>query len=94
MKAIEFYKFIHDNKIEWHWLENLESREQDVIIFPSYSEIQDLGKILSPYHFDDEGIKCIMKQGYFAIWANDILYQDDIELTEIFPQLETLNSKR
>ena len=84
MKAIDFYKFIHENNIEFHWRENNETKESDVIFFPSYWQIKDMAKLLTNADFDDEGIRCQMKHGYFAFWASDILDAHLIELTEIF----------
>ena len=84
MKAIDFYKFINENNIEFHWHENNETKERDVIFFPSYWQIKDMAKLLSNTDFDDEGIRCQMKDGYFAFWASDILDAHGIELTEIF----------
>lgn len=84
MKAIDFYKFINENNIEFHWHENNETKERDVIFFPSYWQIKDMAKLLSKTDFDDEGIRCQMKDGYFAFWASDILDAHGIELTEIF----------
>ena len=84
MKAIDFYKFINGNNIEFHWHENPETKENDVIFFPYYFQIDDLKKLLTASDFDDEGINCVMKDGYFAFWASDILDAHGIELTEIF----------
>ena len=84
MKAIDFYKFIYGNNIEFHWHENPETKENDVIFFLYYFQIDDLKKLLTTSDFDDEGIKCVMKDGYFAFWASDILGAHGIELTEIF----------
>jgi len=84
MKAIEFYKFINENNIEFHWHENPETKERDVIFFPSYYNINDMAKLLSYNDFDDDGITCHMKDGYFGFWASDILDAHGIELSDIF----------
>ena len=84
MKSLDFYKFIQDNSIEYHWHENTKTGQQDVIFFVSFWQIKDMAKILTPTHFDDEGIECVMKDGYFAFWASSILDIYGIELTEIF----------
>jgi len=88
MKAIDFYKFIKENDIEFHWHENNETKERDVIFFASYWQIGDMAKLLSNTDFDDDGIHCQMKDGYFAFWASDILDAHGIELTEIFGEDE------
>ena len=84
MKVIDFYKFIYENKIEYHWHTNDTSKERDVIFFISYSQIDDFANLLTSFDFDDEGIICYMKDGYFAFWAFDILESHGIELNEIF----------
>jgi hypothetical protein len=84
MKAIDFYKFINENNIEFHWHENPETKERDVLFFVNYWQIKDLSKLLTNADFGDEGIRCQMKDGYFDFWASDILYAHLIELTEIF----------
>lgn len=84
MKAFDFYKFIHENDIEYHWQRNTETNKRDVIFFPSYSQIEDMAKLLKSTGLDDNGIHCQMKFGYFAFWASDILNEYGIELTEIF----------
>lgn len=88
MKAIDFYKFIHERKIEFHWTENEETKEDDVIFFPSYHDIEALRKLLTAYDLDEGGIICRMKDGYFAFWASDILEAHGIELIEIFGEPE------
>lgn len=41
-------------------------------------------KTLNIHDFEDEGIKCGMKYGYFYFWAEDILGPNNIDLTKIF----------
>jgi len=84
MKAIDFYKFINDNDIEFHWHTNDETKERDVIFFPYYWQIEYMKELLSATDFDDSGIPCRMMDGYFAFWASDILDGWGIELTEVF----------
>lgn len=84
MTAIEFYKFINDNEIEFHWADNNETNERDVIFFPYFWQIDEMYKIMQPVDFDDDGVKCVMKEKYYAIWASEILSGWDIDLIEIF----------
>lgn len=83
MTAIDFYKFIHENEIEFRWDIN-ENGDRDVIMFPSIHHLEELNKLLSDTDFDDSGIPCRMKDGYFCFWASDILNNYNIELKEIF----------
>lgn len=82
MKAIDFYKFITENEIEYHWHEH--DGKQDVIFFVEYRNIEDFAKILTTFDFDEDGVECHMKDGYFCFWADDILAGHGIELEEIF----------
>ena len=84
MKAIEFYKYIHENNIEYHWTYNIETNERDVLFFPYYWQIEDLSKLLTAVDLDEDGIGCVMKDRYFAFWASDIIEPYDILLTDIF----------
>lgn len=86
MTAIEFYKYIDDNGIEWKWAYNSDTQEKDVLIFPFYFQIEDLRMLMHPSDFDDERIHCVMKYGYFAIWTSDILARYGIELNEVFAE--------
>jgi hypothetical protein len=91
MTTIEFYKFINENSIEFHWHENPETKENDVIFFIYYFQIDELRKLLTTSDFD-EGIKCVMKDGYVAFWASDILDAHDIKLTDIFGRYTEANN--
>jgi hypothetical protein len=82
MTAIQLYKFINDNDVEFRWQKN--NGEIDVMIFPNVSQIEDFFNILSPSVFDDGGIDCTMMHGYFAIWMNDICKYYGIDMTEVF----------
>ena len=84
MKAIDFYRFVHENEIEFHWAGNDETGERDVILFPSFSEMAELCKIMAPSHFDDGGIPCRMKYRYIAIWASDLLSRYGIDVVNVF----------
>lgn len=80
MKALDLYKFIQDNAIEYHWDNN--NNERDVIIFPYTFQIEDFVKLIS--HTIDEGFECRIMDGYLAIWMFDICESCNIELTEVF----------
>lgn len=86
MKAIDLYKFINDNVIEWHYVYN--DGIEDVLIFPCFFRIEEFGKLLKSYDYDDGGIRCIMKDGYFAFWMRDLCEYYGIELREVFDRTE------
>lgn len=82
MKALDLYKFINDNNVEWHKQNN--DGTPDVLMFPHIREVEDFAKLLSSSHFDDSGIECRMKDGYFCFWMKDICDYYGIELEEVF----------
>lgn len=84
MTAIEFYKFITNNKIEFNWIDNEKTRKQDVLFFVPFNKIHELNELIAPGDIDDNGIHCRMVDGYFSFCANQILKEHDIELHEIF----------
>lgn len=85
MKAIDLYKFITNNKIEWHYYDN--SNEPDVIIFPNFSEAEEFNKLLSNGSFDDGGIDCKMMQGYLAIKMREVCEYYGIEIKDVFEDM-------
>lgn len=88
MKAIEIYKYVKNNKIEWHWIDEYKD-EKDVVIFPYYFQLEDFEKLLQNSDFDDEGIECNFMQGYVAIKLRQLLENHDIELSEVFTENES-----
>lgn len=86
-KAIDFYKYIKKNSIEWHWFENDEGY-QDVVILPYIFQLEDFMELLSETDFDDEGVKCVLKSGYVAIRLGELFENKGIELSEVFPENE------
>lgn len=81
MTSLDLYKFIIDHGIEWKYQDN--EGEEDVMILISNNYLNVFHKILTPSIFDD-GIECIMKDGYFAFWMKDICDYYGIDLIEVF----------
>jgi hypothetical protein len=79
MKALDLYKFIQNNNIEYRWY------DKDVIMFVNCSAIEEFNKLLGPHILDDNGIECRMKDGYFCFMMANICEYSDIELIDIFP---------
>ena len=82
MTELELYKYVTDNKIEWHRQDN--QGTPDIIMFPRTFEIADFADLLSAGHFDDGGIECRMMSGYFAFWMNDICEYYGIDINNVF----------
>ena len=78
MKAIDLYKFVGNYNIEYHW------HNGDVILFIHFTNIKYFYAILDATIFDDDGINCIMKDGYFCFEMNNICEYYGIELKEVF----------
>jgi len=81
MEAIDLYKYINDNNIEWHYQDN--DGTEDVIIFPYAFQVEDFNKLIKD-QVGDGGIECRMMGGYFAFWMNDICEYYGIELSKVF----------
>jgi len=88
MKALELYKFITENGVEWHSGNN--RGQNDIVIFPLVSQIEDFIKIISSSNIDDEGIDCILQDGYFVFWMRALCEYNDIELSEVFDKDEEI----
>lgn len=78
MKELDLYKFIQSHNVEYHWLEN------DVMMFVNVWNIEEFLKMLPNGIFDDSGVECIAKQGYFVFMMQTICSYCDIELDRIF----------
>jgi hypothetical protein len=78
MKALDLYKFVETNELEYHWYDD------DVILFVSHWLIPEWYKLLGSRIFDEEGIECNMKYGYFCFKIQSICNHFDIELAEVF----------
>lgn len=82
MTELDLYKFIENNSIEYHHYKN--EGKEDVIIFINYDKIQDFSNLLGNEIFDEEGIDCTMKDGYFCFWMNEICDYHDVEIGNVF----------
>lgn len=80
MTELELYKFIHENEIEWHREQN--DGESDIIIFPSIFQIEEFNKLVSDTF--EQGIECVMRDGYFAFWMRDICEYYGIDINKVF----------
>lgn len=56
-------------------------------MYVDFGDIEEFYKILSYSDFDDEGIVCNMKDGYFAFKMKDLCEVHDIELKDVFTDL-------
>lgn len=79
MTALDLYKFVSKNKIEYHY-----QHDCDVYLFINNNLIPEWYKLLPATIFDEDGIRCIMKDGYFAFEMKGICDYFDIELKDVF----------
>ena len=82
MTSIQLYKFITENQIEWKW--EIDGENDNVLIFVAIYNLEAFNEILSPGIFDDGGISCNMKDGYFCFWMQDICDYYGVEIEEVF----------
>jgi hypothetical protein len=78
MNATDLLRFVIEKELEYRWYND------DVILFVETFNIQEFNKLFSPTSFDDGGIECYMKDGYFCFEMQEILDPYGIELTDIF----------
>jgi len=81
MTALDLYKFVTKNKLEWHWV-NL--KEIDVILFIPFDLLTEWITLLGPNILDEEGVLCHMKEGYMCFLMQEICDYTDINISEIF----------
>lgn len=82
MTAIELYKFTRENKLEWHWY------DEDVILFIPNYDLDDWNKLLGHGITDEDGLECVMRDGYFCFCMKDICEYFGIDINEIFEKDE------
>lgn len=80
MTELQLYKFVTENKIEYHWIPS----DNDVIMFVDVSDIEEFNKLLPSHLMEEEGLDCVMKEGYFCFKMFSICQRCDIVLENIF----------
>jgi hypothetical protein len=84
MTELELYKFVDDNCLEYHWIENDIGDDIDVILFVNNEQIEDFKYWLGEGIFDDEGIKCVAKYEYFCFHMLEICEYFGININNVF----------
>lgn len=84
MTSLSFYKFIEKHAVEWHWIKD----KQDVVIFIPIYKIERFNELLPKGLYEDAGIVCNMKDGYFAFEISSILEYSDIDVKEVFADVD------
>ena len=85
MDALELYKLIEDNSIEWHWRTNED--KDDVLIFCNDYDV--LNKLSDTWFCDDGWWNCVLTSWwYIALWMTDFCEYLGIEVEKVFPRNE------
>jgi hypothetical protein len=80
MTTAKFQNFIQGHFIEYHWNHD----KSDVYICLDFDKVQTFYELLSKCIFDDEGVECQMKNGYFVFSMTDICEYYGLNINEIF----------
>lgn len=87
MTELSLYKFITDNILETSTYENI-LNERVYLLFVNNRNISDFHKLFSPSTFDDDGVECKMKDGYFVFDMKEICEYHDVDVEEVFNALK------
>ncbi len=80
MTEPEPYQFVSNNNIEWHFTND----NDDIILFVNNYIIEDWNKLLGPGITDEDGLECVMKDGYFCFYMKTIFEYFGIEINNVF----------
>jgi hypothetical protein len=80
MTELQLYKFITDNHIEYHW----DIVKHDVWMFIPFHHLYDFNKMLGSGITDEDGIECIMKDGYICFEMVQVCEYFDIDPENVF----------
>lgn len=86
MTELDLYKFINDNVLEYHWIPVGESDRMDVILFVENHVIREWHRLLCDSIFDEEGLDCVMKDGYFCFYMEQICEYHEVLMEDVFPK--------
>jgi len=85
MTELELYKFIKDNNIEYHYHVKAND-EKEIVVFVDINDIKEFNKLLRSSIFEDEGLDCVMKDGYFCFEMVNICEHFDIYPQNVFEE--------
>lgn len=68
------------NNIEYHW------HNDDVILMVNNHLLNDWNKLLGIHILDEDGLPCVMKDGYFCFEMKEICDFFEIEMKEVFDE--------
>ncbi len=80
MTALELYKFVTDNDLEYHYIHE----PPNVLLFIPTYYLEEWNELLGSHITEDNPIECHMSGGYFCFYMRDICEYFNIYLVEIF----------
>jgi len=86
MTELQLYRWIKSTSTEWHWRSN--GDRQDVIIFVSFYDLKEFNDLIGSTITDEEGIDCVLKDGYIGLWMQEICDYHDITMENVFEKGE------
>ena len=88
MTELQLYKFITDNNLEWNAYQDYVEDIEKVLLFVPFWLVDEFSKLLGASIFDDEGLECVMKDGYFCFHMIHICEYFGIEIENVFKKPE------
>jgi len=83
---LELYKFIKNDSIEWHKIDN--DGMSDILIFIYIFNLEEFCKLIKSYDNDGEGLVIRLFDGYIAVWMRDLCDYYGIDVDKIFEKIE------
>jgi len=83
MTELQLFKFIQENKPEWHWEKN--EGEDDVILFLYHWDLEEFGELIKDA-IEEYPTICYFKANYCCFWMKSICDYFGIEIENVFPK--------
>ena len=78
MTAVELYKFVTGNSIEYHWYND------DVIVFIPFGCLGEFTALIGYRYFSEEPMDVGLKDDCICFPIGDLCEENDIELESVF----------
>ena len=83
MTALELYKFINENTLEWRWQED-ENNDDNVILFIPFDYLEEFTKLINLDYINDGYHRVIMKGDSICIFLDEVCSAYGLDINEIF----------
>lgn len=81
MTELQLYKFVNNNKLEYHWANKT---KKEVYLFVPFCLLSGFTSLFGNDYFDDGDFACVMKKDYVCFDMAEICQYYDIDIDEIF----------